>query len=161
MLITPDKLSFENEKFIIVGQPIYCDKENYRTCRFNHAELKELIVKCGGKYADRKDEATCIVLGNLMDGTRKKYESYPRTVNFNSFIEWLKEYNDIEITNDSIKLVDVKLEDTTLEIIAKIVATIVTVVVMGFLLYFGIGLFLVLMIFLPGVAKAFLKGLIK
>lgn len=157
MSITPDKLSFKYDRFIIVGQPIYYDKENFRTCRFNHADIKELIVKCGGKYAARKDEATCIVLGNLMDETRKKYENHPKTIDFSSFIKWIKANNDVDISDNSIKLTE---KETTKGILIKIIAAIITVIVVGFLLYFGLGLFILLMIFAPGVARAFLKGLI-
>lgn len=46
-------------------------------------------------------------------------------------------------------------------IVIKVIAGIIATVVIIAMVYFGLGLFILLMIFLPGAAKAFLKGLIK
>lgn len=54
-----------------------------------------------------------------------------------------------------------KNDSTTEDVIIKIIAGIVTVAVTIAVLYFGLGFFILLMIFLPGAAKAFLKGFIK
>lgn len=46
-------------------------------------------------------------------------------------------------------------------IVFKIIAGIITAAIVIAMLYFGLGLFILLMIFFPGVAKALLKGFLK
>lgn len=164
--ITSQEISLEGEIFGFLGKQIYCDKANYRTLTYTQRYVKSWIRSCGGKTTDHDNKnATCVVIGDSVTSTRLEKFSYDvKFIYTQEFFEWVKaKYPNVVIAEMEEPKSEPQKQDDKKSIwqtILKYALAVVIVIGFIYLLIAGLGLFVLLMIFMPGLAKAILKGFI-